>query len=382
MIRLENFSVINLFNDARFILEDNKFTFLMGRNGSGKSQLLKYIYGLYDNYKGTITNDNIVVDENNYKELQSEILFLDVNFSMQFVGINVEDEIYFVLEQNGLSYTTEIEELKNDFDFKSNLVSLNKVDKIKLLVTCGMLINKKYYIFDEVLTNLNLIEKRELYNFLKNNNLTCLFVTNVFEETIYADVCYKIHDLRLELITKFDEEISTKFNDTDTYEVMKINDIYFNKGLNIFESLTNYNKLLSKKCNIESKLNKINIISNEISIHQLRVKCFDMLDMVDTSYREMNELINIFGFKKKYLDYEVSQISTGNLVILLIIQALLNKCEVLIIDEIFEFINYSKFKVIFNYLLKNVECVVVITKNISLFNEYHYKLNEGVHCIN
>ena len=78
----------------------NKWTTLIGRNGSGKSTIVRLIDGLLVPSAGTITVNGLTVSEENLAALHRQVGIVFQNPDNQFVGATVVDDIAFGLENH------------------------------------------------------------------------------------------------------------------------------------------------------------------------------------------------------------------------------------------------------------------------------------------
>ena len=85
-------------DDISFSVEKGSFVAVLGHNGSGKSTLAKLIVGLLQKNKGDIYFDDKLMDNKTIKELQSKTALVFQNPDNQFIGVTVEDDIAFGLE--------------------------------------------------------------------------------------------------------------------------------------------------------------------------------------------------------------------------------------------------------------------------------------------
>lgn len=81
-------------------LPKNKWTTLIGRNGSGKSTIVRLIDGLLEPSTGTVTVNGLAVTEENLAALHRQVGIVFQNPDNQFVGATVADDIAFGLENH------------------------------------------------------------------------------------------------------------------------------------------------------------------------------------------------------------------------------------------------------------------------------------------
>ena len=125
-VNVANKSIVK---DADILVEDNHFVGLVGLNGTGKSTLLKAVYGINE-YKGEIFLNNININDISQKELYQKIAVL-------------------------------IQENTNDFDFKvKELVMLGRLPYKKLI---DIDTKEDYEIVDDALRNVGMFDFKERY---------------------------------------------------------------------------------------------------------------------------------------------------------------------------------------------------------------------------
>lgn len=178
----------------------NSYCCIVGRNGTGKSTLLKIIAGLVIPTSGLLFINGTQVTDDNVDELigkQVGIVFQNPDF--QFVGATVEEDIAFGLENNRVSYKEMLEEVKTIAE-KLNLTDLLKREPTKLsggqmqrVALASILVrNPSILLLDESTSMLDPLSKIEMISMLKDlkkkfPNLTILSVTHETAEIEKAD---------------------------------------------------------------------------------------------------------------------------------------------------------------------------------------------------
>ena len=102
-LQIENLSLVinrrTILDDVSFSLEKGAFAAMCGRNGAGKSQLLRCIKGLVKPDSGKILIDNVVADA---RTRMKKVALVFQNADMQIVSQSVEKDIAFGPENMGL----------------------------------------------------------------------------------------------------------------------------------------------------------------------------------------------------------------------------------------------------------------------------------------
>ena len=88
----------NVLSDVNLEIEKGEWVSILGHNGSGKSTLSKLIIGLLKADKGEIIVDGITLDEKTVHDVRKKIGIVFQNPDNQFVGVTVEDDIAFGME--------------------------------------------------------------------------------------------------------------------------------------------------------------------------------------------------------------------------------------------------------------------------------------------
>lgn len=178
----------------------NSYCCIVGRNGTGKSTLLKIIAGLVIPTSGLLfINGTQVTDDNVDELIGKQVGIVFQNPDSQFVGATVEEDIAFGLENNRVSYKEMLEEVKTIAE-KLNLTDLLKREPTKLsggqmqrVALASILVrNPSILLLDESTSMLDPLGKIEMISMLKDlkkkfPNLTILSVTHETAEIEKAD---------------------------------------------------------------------------------------------------------------------------------------------------------------------------------------------------
>lgn len=195
-----------LLKNISFILTDNHIYGLMGKN---KTLLLELIDDL-KKYEGTIMV-NEITNKDKTKYRQSIALIKQNN---EFFTNKVIDEMNFLVKK--INYKTkdirkkQIDSLNLVGLDKSyltrNINTLSETEKILVNIACNLLTNPKVVIFDEVFTNLDLINKKRLNDLirrLKNNYGKIVIISSNNTNLLYSYTDYMLVLTNNEL-SKFD----------------------------------------------------------------------------------------------------------------------------------------------------------------------------------
>ena len=81
-----------------FDIPKGQWVSIIGHNGSGKSTLSKLLNGLIRAKKGTITIDDLEVNDDNINQIRKKVGIVFQNPDNQFIGVTVKHDIAFGLE--------------------------------------------------------------------------------------------------------------------------------------------------------------------------------------------------------------------------------------------------------------------------------------------
>lgn len=105
-----------------------------------------------------------------------------------FFHNSIEDEIKYLLldtKQKKL-----VQDLLPNVNLMNNPNTLKNKEKIKLSILKGILSNKEYVSFDNILVYLDKKEKEYIIKYLKDNNIKFIIVSNDLSDLFYTDETY------------------------------------------------------------------------------------------------------------------------------------------------------------------------------------------------
>ena len=186
-------------DDISFSVEKGSFVAVLGHNGSGKSTLAKLIVGLLQKNKGDIYFDDKLMDNKTIKELQSKTALVFQNPDNQFIGVTVEDDIAFGLENKCFPREKMQEEINlfadsvNMLDYlKKEPINLSGGQKQRVALAGALILRPEILILDEATSMLDPKGKSTVRKVIdrihqENPDLTIISITHDVDEALLAD---------------------------------------------------------------------------------------------------------------------------------------------------------------------------------------------------
>lgn len=181
MINLQNVSIINnkkvVFNNINFNVNSGEFVFLIGKTGTGKSSLLKILYG--DTQINSGTGNILGFDLNNLKDKEIPLLRRKLGVVFQDFKLltdrSVYDNLSFVLKATGwkdkLKIQKRVEEVLGMVSIDSNYnkfpFELSGGEQQRVAIARALLNNPKLIIADEPTGNLDPETSKEIMQLFK-----------------------------------------------------------------------------------------------------------------------------------------------------------------------------------------------------------------------
>ena len=186
-------------DDVSFSVDKGKFITVLGHNGSGKSTLAKLIVGLLEKKSGQIYFDGEEVTRNNIQDLQSKTALVFQNPDNQFIGVTVEDDIAFGLENKCFPHEKMQEEINqfadsvNMLDYlKKEPINLSGGQKQRVALAGALILRPEILILDEATSMLDPKGKSTVRKVIdrihqENPDLTIISITHDVDEALLAD---------------------------------------------------------------------------------------------------------------------------------------------------------------------------------------------------
>jgi energy-coupling factor transport system ATP-binding protein len=189
---------------GRTVLEDIDLTIkkgewvtILGHNGSGKSTLSKLIVGLLKAKTGDIVVDGILLNEDSVYDVRKKIGIVFQNPDNQFVGVTVEDDIAFGMENLCFARDEIVKRIEKyskkvqmDKYLKKEPHNLSGGQKQRVAIAGILAMDTDIIIFDEATSMLDPKGRDEIISYIRElnkNGVTIISITHDMKEAVYAD---------------------------------------------------------------------------------------------------------------------------------------------------------------------------------------------------
>jgi energy-coupling factor transport system ATP-binding protein len=184
-------------NQVSFKIEKGTWVSVLGHNGSGKSTLAKCLVGLLKASNGTITVDSIQLNEETVYDIRKKVGIVFQNPDNQFVGVTVEDDIAFGMENLSFERDEMIRRIQLYADKVDMLPYLKKEpqqlsggQKQRVAIAGILAMDTDVIIFDEATSMLDPKGRDDILDFikiLKEDGKTIITITHDMKEAILSD---------------------------------------------------------------------------------------------------------------------------------------------------------------------------------------------------
>ena len=253
--------------DVSFVVNKGEYVSILGHNGSGKSTLAKLLIGLLDKNSGEIIVDSLPFNKQNQGKIRQKVALVFQNPDNQFIGITVEDDIAFGLENRRVPHNEMqaiIEKYAESVGMKDYLKRepshLSGGQKQRVAIAGALALQPSILILDEATSMLDPKGKREIRELIEkmrktNPDLTILSITHDVEEAYQSDEIIVLSEGKIilkdtpENIFKNEEEL-TKAG-IDLPFITKVKKAFKENGIKIDDSVNDIDALVENLCQLK-----------------------------------------------------------------------------------------------------------------------------------
>ena len=236
-------------DDVSLSIKRGSYVSLLGHNGSGKSTLAKLMIGLLPADGGTVVISGLELNDKNITAIRNKAAIVFQNPDNQFIGVTVEDDIAFSLENRNVN-RDEMKRLVLEYAKKVGMEEfLNKEpgylsggQKQRVAIADALVINPEILILDEATSMLDPRGKRDILNLIRemkkeNPDLTVISITHDVEEAYLSDEIIllekgKVVEQATPITLFSNSEIVKKYNLDIPFEV-QIRNKMKNEGMSV-----------------------------------------------------------------------------------------------------------------------------------------------------
>lgn len=192
---VKNLNYKNLLTDINFTLKESTINIIMGKNGGGKTLLIKSLMGLVD-YSGSVIINGVILTKENIEEYRKQFgVYLGLNsLEEKNVFLNIIDPLI------NLNYTEELAKKKVYHISKKlgieNLLykevsTLSYAQKKVISFVQSIIHEPKFILVDNLFDSLDNYYKDKIISYLnqmkKNKKSIIVIITNNSEDLLIAD---------------------------------------------------------------------------------------------------------------------------------------------------------------------------------------------------
>jgi len=185
-------------------IEKGEWVSILGHNGSGKSTISKLFMGLLKAQEGEIIVDGMILNEDTVYEIREKIGIVFQNPDNQFVGVSVEDDIAFGME----NLQMDREEMIRRIEFYAKKVNMSEFlkkaphmlsggQKQRVAIAGILAMDTDIIIFDEATSMLDPKGRDSIMEYIKelnNEGVTIITITHDMKEAVLSDKIIVLKD--------------------------------------------------------------------------------------------------------------------------------------------------------------------------------------------
>lgn len=194
-LKIENLNYQKVLKDINFNLKEGTITALIGKNSSGKTLLLKCLFGLC-NYEGIVELDGVIITNNNkYEQMKQFGIYTDLNkLENKNAFLNIieplEDLNYSINKAKKKVYEISRKLGIDSLLYKDfNLLSYSEKKVISFVQS--IVHEPKIILIDNLFDSLDICYKNKIVSYLnqikKSRKIIIIFTTNDNEDLLLAD---------------------------------------------------------------------------------------------------------------------------------------------------------------------------------------------------
>jgi len=210
---------IPVLSNVSLNIEKGEWISVLGHNGSGKSTLSRLLMGLLKAESGEIIVDGITLTEETVYDIREKIGIVFQNPDNQFVGVTVEDDIAFGMENLQFKREDMLEKIK-EYATKVNMQDylkkaphmLSGGQKQRVAIAGILAMNTEIIIFDEATSMLDPKGRDSIMEYIQELNkegVTVITITHDMKEAVLSD---KIVVLKEGEVLTFDDTLKVLNN--------------------------------------------------------------------------------------------------------------------------------------------------------------------------
>lgn len=195
VLSVENLNYKSILNNINFNLKEGTINALIGPGGSGKTTMLKSIFGLIES-DGLINVKGLIIDKNNVSEIRKKMgIYLGIEFlENKSIFLNIIEPL------KNLKYEQDVAKKKVYYISKKigienllykNIGELSYSEKKIVAFTQSIIHEPSIILIDNIFDSLDIYYKEKVLNYLnqikKSKKCTILFTTNNSEDLNFTD---------------------------------------------------------------------------------------------------------------------------------------------------------------------------------------------------